>query len=331
MKILYGDTVQSKARIINPNERNISTDAIKSDFGGIGKLENVSFRNKAKTKNRFAHVFWSKPSMLSVEEARWNIGNQYELTLPLAMLSLALLKQHNQEVVLYTDKKGKELLGDLGYDKVYEVLEDITISKDFWACGKIIALKNEPLDSTIIDTDLFLYDGNLIDKLSLLDVAGSHEENTNSYIQLLQWGASLMNLKGDNSTSTNTGLLKINDIKKKFPFTQKYLRFVNQHGHGYDLERMIRLGGGAYCPDLLCEQYNFHKTCSPEHLIEVSEDREKDYGLTHLISFEKYLKIPYVIEILKEKYPTYHQTLIKIWEDLNFSVEYNIDELSGGE
>jgi hypothetical protein len=33
------------------------------NFGGIGDLNNLKIINPAKTKNRFAHVFWSKPTL----------------------------------------------------------------------------------------------------------------------------------------------------------------------------------------------------------------------------------------------------------------------------
>jgi hypothetical protein len=45
--------------------------------------------------------------------------------LALSALSLACLKAHGQEVVLYTDTKGKELLQDLGYDRIYTIFDDL--------------------------------------------------------------------------------------------------------------------------------------------------------------------------------------------------------------
>lgn len=138
MKIIFTNHI--KKNNINTDIRYIDKSAMTVKFGGIGNLNNLQIINPAKTKNRFAHVLWTKPMLLDFKEARWNIGNQFEQSLALSALSLACLKAHGQEVVLYTDEIGKKLCENLGYDRIYTIFDNLQIANDFWAAGKIVAL-----------------------------------------------------------------------------------------------------------------------------------------------------------------------------------------------
>jgi hypothetical protein len=122
---------------------------------------------------------------------------------------------------------GEQLLKDLPYDEIYTTLDDYDIRSEFWAAGKVIALGEVPLDAILIDTDLFLYDGNLIDKIHDLDVVCSHRETAAAYSDLLQFGSTFIpwiNKVSDWSQSSNTGIINstesplfvliiLNDIK----------------------------------------------------------------------------------------------------------------------
>ena len=80
-------------------------------------------------------------------------------------------------------------------------------------------------------------------------------------------------------------------------------------------------GNGAYCVDLLCEQYNYYNICKPEFLVNVSDDLTKVNGFTHLLSFEKYMKAPILLDILKKLNKDYYQRVIDKWKELDFSIE----------
>lgn len=318
MKIVFSDHIKHS---FNEEIRYVQKTAMKENFGGIGDLNNVKIINPAKTKNRFAHVFWSKPTLQSFKNSRWNIGNQYEQTLALSALSLACLKAHDQEVVLYTDKKGKELLQDLGYDQIYTIFDDLQINKEFWAAGKIVALQNEPLDSILIDNDLFLYDGDLIDKLSEINIIGSHLEKTKQYKQIIQIGQnSFSHLQGANEYSTNTGIMKCFDLRKKTMFIQAYFQTIKTLNNPDTLNLFKTVGKGAFCPDLLAEQFNFHKICKPKHLVQALDDNSQIKGFVHLLAFEKYLKMPIILNKLKEQFPNYYNLVLNKWEELEFSI-----------
>lgn len=318
MKIIFSDKIKNN---FDKDVRYIQKTTMNENFGGIGDLNNLKIINPAKTKNRFAHVFWSKPTLQDFKEARWNIGNQYEQTLALSALSLACLKAHGQEVVLYTDTKGKELLQDLGYDRIYTIFDDLQIKNDFWAAGKIVALQNEPLDSILIDNDLFLYDGALIDKISEMNVVGSHLEKTQQYKQIVQIGQNLFpHLNGANEYSTNTGILKCFDLRKKTMFIQAYFNTIKALNNQSTLELFKTVGKGAFCPDLLAEQFNYHKICKPKHIIESFNNNKEVKGFVHLLSFEKYVKMPLILDILKDQFPDYYNIVINKWNELNFSI-----------
>ena len=304
------------------NVRYVDKSLLYENFGRFGELDQIQICNPPKTKNRFAHVFWSRPALLEFKEARWHMGNQFEQTLALSALSLACLKALGQEVVLYTDTKGAELLSALNYDRVYNIFDNLNVPNDFWAAGKIMALQNEPLDSCIIDNDLFLYDGRLVDKIASANILASHKESTGAYKDLIKLGQSVLpHLKGEENYSSNTGMLKVSDFRKKQMFISAYFSSMNKLSNPELLSQLKTIGKGAYCPDLLCEQFNFHKICKPEYITNIPEDATKVKGFTHLISFEKYVKMPIVLDTLKQQFPDYYEAVITKWNDLDFSVE----------
>ena len=320
MKIVFTNNLTSKDT--DNNVRKIAKETMYQNFGGLGDIKNVKVSNMPKTKNRFAHVFWSKPTLLDFKNARWNIGNQYEFTLALSALSLACLKTLGQEVVLYTDTKGYELLKDLGYDRIYNIFDNLNVSNDFWAAGKIMALQNEPLDSCIIDNDLFLYDGTLVNKIAENKVIASHKEKTSAYKELIEVGQQMFShLEGANEFSSNTGFLKVEDFRLKQMFISAYFNCMKHLNKPELLKQLKEVGKGAYCADLLCEQFNYHKICKPKHLVSTPEDNTAVKGFTHLISFEKYVKMPLVLDLLKRDFSDYYNKVINKWNELDFSVE----------
>lgn len=319
MKILYTSDM-SKSR--SSEIRKIDIKLLQSNFGRIGEINKVAINHIDCPKQRFAHVLWTKPMFKPIKDIRWHIVNQYELSLLISAVSLACLKALGQEVVLYTDSKGKELLDCLPYDRCYNIFDKLNINSEFWAAGKIMALQNEPLDSCIVDNDLFLYDGRLVDKLSNIDVAASHKESTRAYAQLIDAGKHMFtHLDGDSRYSANTGILKVNDFRRKQMFISAYYSCMRKLNNPELLSSIKAAGNGAYCVDLLCEQYNYYNICKPEYLVSVSDDLTKVNGFTHLLSFEKYVKAPLLLDLLKSLNSDYYERVLRRWKDLDFSIE----------
>ena len=322
MKIVYKKEI-TEADKQAKDAKYISLDIIDVNFGRIGDLGLLPDRLiLPEHRSRICQVFWSKPYKMAFQDARWKISNQFELTLPLCALSLAMLKEMGQDVVMYTDTIGQGLLQGLGYDRIYNIFDNMQVPNDFWACGKIMALQNEPLDSLLMDTDIFLYDGKILDKAYKLEVVGSHTEPTDLYVGLLKLGGMLFeHLRGDLSRSTNTGFLKVANLHKKLKFISAYWAGLKRLSDRQLLQKFKDEGKGAYCADLLLEQFNFHKLCQPDPLIDLPQAQEEARGFVHLITFEKYLKVPLVLDILLERYPKYYKRVIEKWNELGFSVQ----------
>lgn len=319
MKIIFSDKIKNNT---NENIRYITKTALKTSFGGIGSLDKIQIVNPAKARNRFAHVFWTKPMLQDFKNSRWHIGNQFEQTLALAALSLACLKAHNQEVVLYTDEAGAKLCENLDYDRVYIIFDDLKVPNDFWAAGKIVALQNEPLDSILIDTDLFLYDGALIDRLAENRIFCSHIESTDKYKPMLEIRQQQFpHLQGDLNYSSNTGILKCPDVRLKQTFISQYFNMISALNQPELLNYFKSIGHGAFCPDLLAEQFNYHKICKPARLVVLPENQTEFQGFTHLLSFEKYIKMPMILDILKNQFSNYYDIVINKWNELDFQIE----------
>lgn len=319
MKIVYTSDM-SKCSI--PDTRKIDKRLLDANFGRIGELSKIAIKNDCCARQRFAHVLWTKPMFKPVKEIRWNIGNQYELSLLISALSLACLKALGQEVVVYTDTKGQQLIDCLDYDRCYNIFDNLNFNSEFWAGGKIMALQNEPLDSCIIDNDLFLYDGRLIDKLSTMNIAASHQESTSGYEKLIDLGKHLFkHLDGDSRYSANTGIMKISDFRLKHMFISSYYACMRRLNDDNLLSSIKKASNGAYCVDLLCEQYNYYNVCKPQYLVNVPKDMTQVNGFTHLLSFEKYMKAPILLDILKKLNKDYYQRVIDKWKELDFSIE----------
>jgi hypothetical protein len=77
----------------------------------------------------FYHTFWSKPALQSV---RWKINAQYFLCVFHTALSVAYLKNLGQQIELFTDTKGIEILDFLPYDKIHCVLDSHNVPLQFW-------------------------------------------------------------------------------------------------------------------------------------------------------------------------------------------------------
>ncbi len=113
-------------------------------------------------KLRFCHSVWTEPMF----SGRWHIGNQFYHNIWMFALSAALIKKAGHSIVLHTDSRGRELFGFLPYDEVYTTLDALDSDPLFWASGKILAQQSEPLGSTHIDGDAFIFNSDLFELVS---------------------------------------------------------------------------------------------------------------------------------------------------------------------
>lgn len=304
----------------------IPKSALKKSFGEMGKISDLQFTNKPKTTNTFAHVFWSKPTLdiKPDEMQRWSFCNQYELMLPLCALSLACLKKLNQKVILITDQKGKELLQDLDYDEIIVILDDYEIKKEFWAFGKIAALQYLSKDIVLIDTDLFIYDSAIIDRINSLNIVCSHLENTSSYQDILPIGEKYFSWLKDLKffgISSNTGIIKCTDLVCRNLFIDSYYKSIKIFE---DKKLFIKYPDNKMLqesPDLLVEQFNYYNICKPTPIVVPNfGPNAQPFGFCHLLGISKYVHMPLILDLLKSDFPEYYNIIIKKWEELDFSI-----------
>jgi hypothetical protein len=291
--------------------------------GGYGDIKNIKNLKPHSKKLRFYHTYWSKPAL---EANRWQFRNQHYLSIVFTAMSLWSLKALGQEVVLHTDIEGAKLLGHLPYDAIYTDLQDNPVSLNFWASGKFYSLiKGET--GIHIDTDLFITSSEVIDILAdnnfvitNFEKTEAYKDSINAYIEILDSFEINHPFKDDLSLSINCGLIKLpEEIKKKY--VNFYFKFVTTFQNNIILNENSSIEKQSlYSPDLLIEQLLLKKLSdayqlSPVSLINAISMKEEDYykieNICHLLSFEKYVLIPLMLNYLKQ----YNNDLFKIVED----------------
>lgn len=112
----------------------------------------------------FVHSLWSKPLIAN----RRNI--QFKTSLLTTILcnatSVAWINHLGGKINLYADGLGRDVLGFLPYDNIYELDVPINIPVCTWACGKFLVLEKLPLGDVHIDGDVFLKSDKLLEMCS---------------------------------------------------------------------------------------------------------------------------------------------------------------------
>lgn len=108
------------------------------------------------------YSFWSKPSLNENNEFSKYCGFQKKETFAYsAYLGVLLNKQNFEEVNLYTDQKGADLLINelqLPFDNVFIILDELeNMNAKFWALGKLKAVSLQEDPFIHLDFDAFLF------------------------------------------------------------------------------------------------------------------------------------------------------------------------------
>lgn len=299
--------------------------------GGYGKLDNIASLKPHEKKLRFYHSYWSKPALTA---NRWQIRNQHYLSIIYTAISVYCLKALGQEIVLHTDKAGAELLGCLPYDKVYIDLENNDCPINFWASGKFLSVKNGET-GIHIDTDLFITDQKTIDVLADNDYVITHFEKTaayknvvNDYLKVFKIFNIAHPFNEDMPTSVNCGIVKLPENFKKL-YVEAYFNFVNEFTKNQHLKDMSSIEHQSlYAPDLLIEQLLLKKLLELEKIVPTAilEDGPMIMGgyrhesICHLLSFEKYILVPFMLKWLKKYAPDYLERINSKFKELEFNL-----------
>jgi hypothetical protein len=264
---------------------------------------------------RICHSFWSKP----IEHARWDVSAslQFKNSLWFYSLSAVFARLIGAEIILHTDKAGKNLLDCIPYDHIYLTLENHTYDPEFWASGKIAAQEAEPLGSIHIDGDVFIKSKHTInlDRFCRSDLIVQSRETAGGWYEsavdgvravLVQHDPDLLRVfDPDRRDAYNCGVVGFNSRDLKDAYIAGYKRL-------YELLMIDKPFHNAWCPDLAIEQAWLHGIAAQQEscvycLLRRDNNNEdaKRIGLTHLIGKAKYdIKIVNQVKsILKQLAP----------------------------
>lgn len=210
---------------------------------------------------KFAHSFWSKPLF---ENKFGNFEDIFKCTLITYAYSVHCIHELNEQIVLYTDKRGSEILSAIPYDEIYivDVCDD---SIHFAAQLKFEALKNMKLGDVLIDGDLFITSQNMLDtlksKISKNDVVYSYFEPNNIILfeDTKEYYTRLLKLM---SSITYTYPYELKNINNLEWFNTSLMVFTNDkllkeyiRQYEYHKKKLINIDFQYVWPDILIEQY----------------------------------------------------------------------------
>jgi len=95
-----------------------------------------------------------------------------------AIYSNYLAQRAGYETVLYTDQESRELLGDIPYNKIIDLDENILnkLPKTVWAAGKILTFSMQTKPFIHLDFDFFILKNDFYDKIKDKEFFVFHEE-----------------------------------------------------------------------------------------------------------------------------------------------------------
>lgn len=254
------------------------------------------------------HSLWTAP-MLNNERGQMS-EKQIESVLWCNASSVAFAKRLGEQINLYADDYGRELLDFLPYDNVYTLEVSSDIPTDFWAAGKFSAYQKMQLGDVHIDGDVFLKTPallNLIKKgLAENDLIVQCVENSWTYdnefykncIHVIT--ANNIQFAGIADYFTpayNCGLIGFNNNKLKSKYVAHYYDSIQRIYNNADAMVMIRQNKTTWM-DLLCEQQHLYsvaqgyKVCNLlGNTYDECNNNAKQLGYQHLLGPDKWLCI----------------------------------------
>lgn len=282
---------------------------------------------------KLIHTYWSKPTYGTNDNL---LENRYDggwFSMKYHCLSWALsclkCKQFYDNVELYTDKAGKELLIDklqLPYSRVHVCLDDLNyVPKQMWAMSKIYtySLQNDPFIH--IDGDVFIWK-KFEKELENASLVAQNIERFNSYYKFpmrhmynrnFKIPDVLANIELSDICAVNAGILGGNNISFFKDYTQQALEILNSNIKKFNHKDAGRL-------NVVIEQLLFYRIAQQQNLDitylleDVKEDfsdlmqftlvpKQKSY--IHLVGFAK--RILYACNMverhLQYEFPEYYQ------------------------
>lgn len=280
------------------------------------------------------HVNWSKPYFVRSDGFPRDVSN-YEIKdydILMTILSALKWREKNGGIKLYTDKicaeyyckLGLENLWDRGIDTCLDEIPEYIDADQFWASGKIFALKKEKAPSTMIDLDLIIW--NDMDHYFENDVAVIHKEPIDMDIYPSYKKNPLMYdfVEKNNYDWTvlpcNTAFLYIKDNNFKDYYCDKSIEFMLKNSNMPNTLKN-RLVYMVFAEQRLLSMCADKKSLNILPIISSNTNILNSYNFTHLWGFKYsmemsyYTRVEFCLNIMRRiihDFPEYEDILMNI-------------------
>lgn len=286
------------------------------------------------------HSLWTAP-MLNNERGQASI-KQIETTIWCFASSVAYAKRLGENIHLYADDYGRELLGFLPYDKIDSLDIPADFPTDFWAAGKFFALKKMQLGDIHIDGDVFIKTPELMDVINnqmlTTDLIVQSLENSWSYdneyyincVNVIKYnGIALPNQLPYVAPAFNCGLVGFNNAELKEKYLQHYFKSVDIiKNHPTALEQIRR--NKETWMDLLIEQQHLfslsrgYKVCNLLGSGDETYINARTLGYQHLLGTDKWEQLHLV---KKQLYKRDRELFYEVKRYINTTLHDTLREL----
>jgi len=245
----------------------------------------------------FVHSLWTKPLIAN----RRNIEFKTSLltTTLCNAVSVAWVNHLGGKINLYADGLGRDMLGFLPYDNIYELHVPVHIPVCTWACGKFLTLEKMPLGDVHIDGDVFLKSEKLIELCSdnSYDMVVQSIENDKTtlkkYYSAVRELLKKNNIKPktcslEESPSYNCGTIGFfnNELKQKYliEYFTMLNNIINNKSLLVDLNKNLNA-----IPDLIMEQQFLYELATPYKVNNLLGDAETMYDNAIKLNYQHIL------------------------------------------
>lgn len=263
------------------------------------------------------HSLWTKPMLKNSRGEK--LRKQIETTVWCTASSVAYAKKHNEEIHLYADGLGRDLLSFLPYDDIKKLNVPDNIPTEFWASGKFFALEDMNIGDIHIDNDVFLKTPELMAELKkglsendlIVQSIESSWEVINTYYKKCRDVIKSNNIEFVNgltaeySPAYNCGIVGFNNEDLKMIYLESYFDSIKKIYSNSDAMQMISNDGETWM-DLLCEQQHLYNLAEiygfrVYNLLGEGEkiyDKALEIGYQHLLGSEKWVLLDNIKEQL---------------------------------
>lgn len=286
---------------------------------------------------RIVQTFWAAEGELLTNSYGW-INPQYHLMS--WALSCLSLREHYNEVVLYTDSKGYEVFIEqlkLPYTDVIIQYDNLHCPKPHWAYPKVLTYSLQKTPFIHVDGDVYL-PNKLSDKVEAGEVIAQNLEIGSSYYKnmmnhILRRGLSLpdylkQELLKESITSYNAGVLGGNDLEFIKEYCQTAFHIIESNRLNEMNSPHIDINNNILFEQILfyalSNRYNKSVTTVLDHSV-----RDNGYTSSEFCNFYRYndIKLIHILgghkknqrscellsKTLLNKYPDYYKRIIELF------------------